>query len=272
MLTDLWVMLALIGSGLMTGLAAGLFGIGGGTVLIPLLLTVFSQANIPHDVVMHVAVATSLALIIPTALASTIGHCSKQNMDWQFAKRWIPGICIGVIFGVILIHSMSTHWLKLLFATYLLFCIGYSLFTQESMEDNLAGPPRVATCILSLFVGFFSTLLGVGGGTFTTPILEFYHYPLKRAIAISAFTGLFIGGIGAGVIVMTSVHIPELPPHSLGYVNWLVFILIAPTAIIGSPLGVLWEQKLSAKTLSRAYTGFLITVFMLMVYHLLRSG
>lgn len=270
MLLDVIGIIVLLASGLATGVAAGLFGIGGGTVLIPLLLTVFTLAGVEHGIIMHIAVATSLALIIPTGLVSSIKHYKNNNLDLALARRWIPSVCVGVIVGVLMLHVMPTVWLKIFFTGYLFLCFVYSFLHQASELNNESGPPRVVASVSSFIVGFLSTLLGIGGGTFTTPILGYFHYPIKRAFAISALTGLFIGLIGAVAIILTSLSVIILPPFSIGYVNWLVFLLIAPTAMIGAPIGVAWEEKLKQSTLTKAYAGFLLLMFFLMLYHLLR--
>ncbi|KTD29834.1 transmembrane protein [Legionella israelensis] len=121
---------------------------------------------------------------------------------------------------------------------------------------------------MSMVTGCLSTLLGIGGGTIITPMLQFFNYPLRRVLAISVLNGLFIGGIGSLIIIYGSLGDSGLPEFSLGYVNWMIFILIAPTAIIGSPLGVWWANRLSKLSLEKAYTVFLVFVLGVMIYHL----
>lgn len=267
MLIDIITLLALVIAGFITGIAAGIFSIGGGTVLIPLLLTLFAKLGFPQTIDMHIAIATSLALIIPTAISSSTTHYRNQNLDFGIAKQWIPGICIGTLLGIFLVHICSSFWLKLFFSGYLLFCIIYSFVKKEPSESQAWQQKQRTLFPISTLVGCFSAMLGIGGGTFTTPILSFLNYPIKKALAISAFTGLFIGSIGAVTIAVSSLTIPNLPPFSIGYINWLVFILIAPTAIIGSALGVNIANKQSKQTIQKTYTLFLSVIFLLMLYH-----
>ncbi len=268
MLTDVYAVAALLVSGAVTGLAAGLFGIGGGTILIPLMLTIFAHMQLAPTIEMHIAVATSLALIIPTGLISSYKHYRNGNLDIALSQRWIPGVCLGVLFGVMLIHMVSTLALKLFFTGYLLFCLFYTLFEKKQDGNNLEGPKSYFATVIGGLIGFFSTLLGVGGGTFTTPILGYCDYPIKHAVSISALTGMFIGIIATSIITLTSFSLPNLPPYSIGYVNWLVVALIAPTAILATPLGVNWGMRISSNNLNKAYTLFIALVLLLMIYHL----
>jgi uncharacterized membrane protein YfcA len=266
------MIISLIGVGFATGVASGLFGIGGGTVLIPLLITLFSQFGVTPALDMHIAIATSLALIIPMSTASSVSHYRNHTLDLNFSKSWIPGICFGALIGVFFINYTSSFWLKVFFSIYLLFCIIYSVFEKAPNDDCTGNPPIKFLVPFSVIVGCCSTMLGIGGGTFTTPILTFFNYPIKKALAISSFTGLFIGIIGTIIIALSSISIKGLPPFSLGFVNWFVFLLVMPTAIIGSIIGVKCENKLSNKTLERAYIIFLCIVFSLMIYHVCISS
>ncbi len=254
--------------GLFAGVMAGLFGIGGGTLLIPFLLTVFSRLDFNHQLDMHVAVATSLALILPTAIASSISHLKNNHLDTLMAKRWIPGVCFGVGLGVLCLHLFSAIFLKLIFSIYLLFCIGYNLINSQIHYNEKDLIPWQYLALPSIAIGFLSTLLGVGGGTFTTPVLKFFHYPLRCALGLSAFTGLFVGGIGAFFITISSLHCINLPPFSFGFVNWLVFLLIAPTAAIGSSIGVGLAEKMEEAVINNLYTLLLILILALMIYHI----
>lgn len=267
--TDIIIIIVFIVSGYLSGIAAGLFGIGGGTVLVPLFLTVFHILGISPTLDIHIAIATSLALIIPTACSASYAQYTNNNLDLHISKRWIPGISVGVIFGVLLLHVVPGLWLKVFFSFYLLFCIVFNLLTKEDESGVSHTPPFLALITLSPFVGCFSTLIGIGGGTFTTPILTFFKYPLRKALGISSFTGLFIGTIGAFLIMMTTLSAPNLPSFSFGYVNWMAFILVAPTSIFGSRMGVLIANKLTQIQLKNIYTGFLCFVLCVMLYHLL---
>lgn len=269
MLTDVLVVIALLLSGALTGFAAGLFGIGGGTILIPLMLTIFGHLHLAPTIEMHIAVATSLALIIPTGLISSYKHYRNGNLDLILSRRWIPGVCIGVLLGVLLIHMVSTLILKLFFTCYLIFCLIYAFFEKKHDGSNLEGPKSYIATLIGGVIGFFSTLLGVGGGTFTTPILGYCDYPIKHAVPISAITGAFIGVLATSIIILTSYTVPNLPPYSIGYVNWLVVALIAPTAILATPVGVNWGTHISSETLNKAYTLFIALVLLLMLYHLI---
>jgi uncharacterized membrane protein YfcA len=273
MVVDLNMILALIGIGLITGIAAGLFGTGGGTILIPVLLIIFQLLGYSKKFDIHVAIGTSLTLVITTTISSTISHYLRHHLDFKVALKWIPGVCVGVLLGVTFVHFVPAFWLKVFFAVYLLFCIFYNVFKKELKHDkDVLSPAKRKLLPLGTFVGCIATMLGIGGGTFTTPILTFLHYPLKNALAISSLTGLFIGTIGASILVGTSLHLTHLPPYTFGYLNWLVFLCVAPTAMIGSPIGVYITDKLSKSTLKNTYTGFLCVIFALLIFHMIRQS
>lgn len=270
MMADWVILLILLAVGLFAGFLAGVFGIGGGTVLVPIFLTLFPLIGFTqHELMMHIAVSTSLALIIPTAIASSYSHFQAGHLDFNMLKKWAPGLVVGILASAIVIHSIPTYVLKIFFTVYLLVCFLFTLLKQEGAGLNKAGPGPVASGVSSFFVGGLSTLLGTGGGTFTVPILLYFDYPLKEGIGISAITGLFIGVIGSVVIILGSYHIPDLPRYSLGYVNVLAFVAVAPTAMIASKVGAYYEERLSKHLLNRLYTLFLLVAFLIMLYHLL---
>ncbi len=255
--------------GLFAGFLAGLFGIGGGTVLVPMFLTLFPLFGFDHGLMMHIAVSTSLALIVPTALASTHSHYQFGHLDFKMLKKWAPGLVIGILSSAVVIHSIPTYVLKLFFTGYLLVCFLFTLLKQAGEGLNTNGPGPWISGVSSFFVGALSTLLGTGGGTFTVPIMLYFDYPLKKGIAISAITGLFIGLIGSIVIILGSYQIPDLPNYSLGYVNLLAFVAVAPTAMLASKYGARFEERLPKHRLNGLYTLFLLVAFLTMLYHLL---
>lgn len=267
-MADWVIVVILLFVGLFAGFLAGLFGIGGGTVLVPIFLTLFPLIGFKHALMMHIAVSTSLALIIPTAIASSYSHYQYGCLDTHMLKKWAPGLVIGILASAIIIHSIPTYVLKVFFTVYLLVCFLFTLFKQESEGFNKAGPGRLISWISSFFVGGLSTLLGTGGGTFTVPIMLYFDYPMKNAIALSAITGLFIGLLGSLVIVLGSYQVPDLPKYSLGYVNLLAFIAVTPTAMFASKWGAHTEEHLSKHHLNQLYTVFLLAAFLIMLYHL----
>lgn len=268
-MADWIIVIILLFVGLFAGFLAGLFGIGGGTVLVPVFLTLFPLIGFNHDLMMHIAVSTSLALIIPTAIVSSYSHYKFGHLDFNMLKKWAPGPVIGVLTSALIIHLIPTFVLKICFTAYLLVCFLFTLLKQENAGMNKKGPGALVSGVSGFFVGGLSTLLGTGGGTFTVPIMLFFDYPLKRAIALSAITGLFIGSIGSFVIILGSYHVPDLPKYSLGYVSVIAFIAVTPTAMLSSKWGAHFEERLNKKLLNQLYTLFLLAAFLLMLYHLL---
>lgn len=268
---DMLVVFYLILLGLATGVLAGLFGTGGGTFLIPFLLIIFSHMGYSHAFDMHIAIGTSLSLVVPTALSSTVSHYRHDHLDLKLAARWLPSIIIGIIIGSSIIHFVSSIILKIIFSAYLIGCILYNFFKKEHEEQTNLTPSAYLLAPLGLLVGACSTLLGVGGGTFTVPLLNFVKYPLKRALALSSLTALTIGSIAVTIILSTSVGLHDLPRHTLGYMNWLIFLCVAPMTMLFSPVGVHLSNKLSKQTLKMSYTLFLTIILCVMLFHLTQS-
>lgn len=268
---DTTIILEFITLGMLAGLAAGLFGTGGGTVLIPFMLLIFQQLHYSalHD--MHIAIGTSLALIVPTTLYTTSTHYQAQQLPLDMTLRWIPGILIGVLIGLLLMHVTSSFILKCLFSCYLLCSVLYNLFKKEPKQNDTRLPALHYLVPLSLIVGCLSILLGIGGGTFTVPILSFLQYPMLLALGISSLTSLAISGVGISVLLYSSIGLPHLPEHTIGYLNWLAFLCMMPSTLICSRIGVKFETALSAAHLRALYTGFLSFVLCIMLYHLSQS-
>lgn len=271
MTIDMMIIVEFVSLGMLSGLAAGLFGTGGGTVLIPFMLLIFHQLHYSalHD--MHIAIGTSLALIVPTTLSTTSMHYQAKHLPLDMTIRWLPGILIGVLIGILLMDLISGFILKCLFSCYLLCSILYNFFKKAPKQNDNRLPALRYLVPLSLIVGCLSVLLGIGGGTFTVPILTFLQYPMLLALGISSLTSLTISGVGISVILYSSIGLPHLPAHTIGYLNWLAFLCMMPSTLIFSRIGVKFETALSAAHLRALYTGFLSFVLCIMLYHLSQS-
>lgn len=259
-------LLALVCVGVLGGFVAGLFGIGGGFVLVPAFVTVFPYFGTSHAVLMHAAVGTCLALIVPGAVMSTREQHRQGNLDTVLLRSWLPAVCIGIVIGAALMRVVPTTALKLLFVAFLFCSTIYSLFKKKGEGAGEGTPPPLARNIGGTLIGALSVMLGIGGGTFSVPFYRFFHYPLKRAIALSSATGVFIGLGGAVGAVATGWDVAGRPPHSLGYVSVSAFLILAPCMMIFAPLGSRSANRLAEGTLDRVYTAFLAGMTLYMAY------
>ena len=265
---DTLIIAELIILGIGTGLSAGLFGTGGGTVLIPFLLLIFHQLGYTPSTDMHIAIGTSLSIIVPTTLSSTLTHYKQKQLPIEMALKWLPAVIIGVLLGALLLHMIAAFVLKCFFSVYLLFCILYNLFKQDKNVHENAHLKLLVIVPIGLMIGCLSLMLGIGGGTLTVPILSFLQYPMLLALGLSSITSLCIASIGITIILCTSMGLSDLPAHTLGYMNWLVFLCVAPMTMIFSSLGVKLEKHISKQQLHHAYTAFLGVIFCVMLVHL----
>ena len=256
----------MIGAGVVTGYACGLFGIGGGVILIPTFLTVFPEIGVSHDVVMHCAVGTCLALVVPAAVASTRKHHKLGNLEARLLRSWLPWIGLGTLIGVLTIELIKTRDLKIMFTAYMFLMTVYVALRHVPEGAEAGEPGTLAKAVGGLVIGDVSAWLGLGGGTFTVPFFRTFRYPMKKAVALASATGLVVGGGGAIGAVVQGWGESGRGPFSLGYVDGLAFLVITPFLIIFAPLGAKTATKLRERTLKWSYVALLAVLSAYMAY------
>jgi uncharacterized membrane protein YfcA len=249
--------LALIATGAFSGFLAGLLGVGGGIVVVPVLFLVFDAFNVDPSIRMQVAVGTSLATIIPVSITSARSHRKKGAIDDDLLRRIAPSVFIGVIAGTTIAGYVSGHVLTAVFATVALIVavnmgLGAGKFTIGKELPGKAGLSG-----LGFFIGGVSAMMGIGGGTLSVPTLSLFGYPIHRAVGTASALGIIIAIPGAIGFMITGWNHPNLPPFCLGYVNWVGFLLIVPTSILAAPWGARTAHAISRQSLSRAFAVFL---------------
>ncbi|MFH5926996.1 sulfite exporter TauE/SafE family protein [Roseomonas xinghualingensis] len=246
--------------GLVSGFVAGLFSIGGGTIRMPIFIYLLPWLGVANPVMMHVATGTSMALIIPSAIASSRKHYKLGNLDLGLFKTWAIGLLIGVAIGSILLPFGSPEILQALFSIYIILAGFYIAFGHGRFSFGQE-PPRGAKMVgISSVVGVIAVMTGTAGGTLTTPILSAFNMHLDRAMAISAATGLITGTVGAIGSIIGGWNAKDLPSYSLGYVDILIFLVMMPTIMIAAPIGVRVSHKMNERTLQLTYAILLIVV------------
>jgi uncharacterized membrane protein YfcA len=246
--------------GLASGFASGLFGIGGGIVRIPLFVYLLPLFGVAHSVMMHVAVGTSMALVLPSALASTRKQLALGNLDLSFFRTWAVGILIGVLIGTVLLPFASTELLQVIFALFMVTVGVYEGFLKDRLVIARA-PPQGATKLgVASAIGCLAALTGTGGGTLATPILQAFSMRMEAAIATSSATGLVTGVVATIGAVVGGWHALGLPAYSLGYVDLAIFAAMMPTIMIAAPVGVRVGHILSETWLRRIYTVLLFVI------------
>ena len=251
--------LAILASGVIAGLIAGLLGVGGGIVLVPVLFYLFTLLQVDESIRMHMAVGTSLSTIVATAASSTRAHLAKGSIDIGLLKSWGPWLLLGAIAGMSVFGAIDSGYLSIVFASVTLLVALYMLFAKEPAEETTDKFPRgIVRGLLGLVVGGVSSIMGIGGGTLSVPLLTVFKYPMRRAVGTAAAIGLLISIPGAIGAFLSGVGNPNLPPFSVGYVNLLAFIVLVPVTGFVAPFGARIAHAIEPKYLRFAFAAFLL--------------
>lgn len=247
----------LLAAGAVAGVTAGLLGVGGGIVLVPVLWHLFTGLGVDEAIRMHLAVGTSLVTIVATSASSVRAHHRRGAVDLALLRSWGPWIFLGVLAGTVLASYARGPVLTLVFASVALVVALYmGLARQEWRLANRLpeGAPKAA---LAGAIGTISAMMGIGGGTLGVPILTLCGYPIHRAVGTAAAIGFIIGVPGAAGFAVSGWGTPDLPPLSAGYVNLLGFALIFPTSTLLAPYGARLAHSLNTRVLRRVFAVFL---------------
>ncbi len=247
----------LIGS--LSGLLAGLFGIGGGVVMVPALILVFTPLNLGGDWIPHLAVGTSLATIIGTGASSAYAHHRRGGVRWDLAGRLAPGIVIGAWAGAGLAALIADLWLKRIFAVFLLF-VGMRMLIRIKAQHNRPLPGRVGLWGVGGGIGMLSALVGIGGGTLTVPFLNGRGIDMRQAVGTSAACGLPIAIAGAIGFMVAGWGHAGLPELSTGFVYWPAVLVMLLASMPTAPLGARLAHALPVDLLKRLFGLLLLAV------------
>ena len=261
--------LALLITGLVAGVLAGLLGVGGGIVIVPVLYHLFTLLGIDESVRMHAAVGTSLATIIPTSIMSSRAHRKRGSLDMSLIKRLMPSVVVGVIVGSVASRFLSGASLTAVFASIALLVAINMAFKRDGFAVADGLPGTAGTALLGSGIGGVSTLMGIGGGTLSVPILNALRVPMHTAVGTGAMLGMVISFPGALAFILNGLDVPLRPPFSLGYVNLLGFALIVPATLATTGWGAKLAHSINAKRLRQVFALFLALTAARMFYGLL---
>src|SRR5690349_16796013 len=231
-------------TGMVSGVFAGLLGVGGGSIIVPALAIAFAALGISDDVGQHVAVASSLAIIIPTGIRSAMSHHKRGAVDLAILRLWAPFVFAGCLVGGLMAGWFSGDALRIAFAI-LAFIIALNIVTpfQQRLMGHLKGSPTTHRVAASI-VGYLSALMGIGGGSFSVPTIAAFGETMHRAVGTGAAIGIFIALGGTIGFVISGWGEPGLPPLSLGYVNLVAFALVGGFSVLTAPLGAALAHRL----------------------------
>ena len=242
------------------GFAAGLFGIGGGLITVPFLFYIFGTLGLDQSYIMHLAVGTSFAIIVPTSIVSVMTHYKYKAVDFDIVKNYGMFVVIGVIFGTIFAATLITKTLVLFFTLVIFFLGLYLLFLKEK-ESNVSIKIKLHfKILLGFIVGFISAPMGVGGAFMNVPILKFFGYSINRAIGSAAAIGFIIAVFGAVGFLISGSYLKVNIPLSIGFLNIPAFLIFVPITTFMARVGARTVHKINKNKISKYFGIFLLIV------------
>lgn len=257
-----------LATGALAGLLAGLFGIGGGLIIVPALIYIFTAQNVPEAALTHICIGTSLATIIVTSISSLRAHNSRGAVNWEVWKRMAPGLVIGSLIGAGIASVIHGKPLQAIIGVGA-FLVGLKMLfmKNKALEENDYSklPAPIMQTVLGSIIGMVSAIFGIGGGTLTVPILSNYGLKIQHAVGTSAASGLPIAASGAiGFLIFgqfVDSNIKEaLPPGIFGFVHLYAFICVSLVSFFTARVGAKLAHKLPAATLKKAFAVLMLLV------------
>jgi uncharacterized membrane protein YfcA len=252
------------------GFVAGLFGIGGGLITVPFLYYIFGQLGINQQYIMHLAVGTSFAIIIPTSIVSVLTHHKFKAVDFDVVKNYGIFVVAGVIIGTIFAATLKTKSLVLFFSIIILFLGIYLLLIKEREQNTVSKMKLYLKVIFGSIVGFISAIMGIGGAVMNVPILKFFGYSINKAIGSAAAIGFLIALFGATGFLVSGSYLKTNLPLSIGFLNIPAFLIFIPITTFMARLGARTVHKIDKNKISKLFGIFLLVVSVKFFYEYLK--
>jgi len=254
--------------GLIAGVLAGLLGVGGGVVIVPMLVFCFVKQGVQPDLIMHLALGTSLASIVFTSISSFMSHHKRGAVEWAIVRRIVPGILIGTFLGTFVASRLSTGFLKAFFC-FFLYAVATQMLLNKKPQASRDLPASGGMFGVGSTIGVVSALVGIGGGSLSVPFMIWCNVPAHQAIGTSAAIGFPIAIAGAIGYMVNNLYGAGLPAYSLGYVYLPALMAIVCASVCTAPLGVKLAHALPVDKLKRIFALFLYVVATKMAWGLL---
>lgn len=264
-----WI-IAITCAGLLGGLLAGLLGVGGGIVIVPVLYQVLTTAGIAETLRMKIAVATSLATIIATSAVSVRSHYKRGAVDIQLIKSWGAPIFFGVIAGALIGGLVDGRVLSFVFATVALVVALQMTFRTMGAKLWDGFPSPLFKWVSGAFVGLISAMMGIGGGSLSVPILSTVGYDIRKSVGTASAIGFIIAIPGTLTYIFSGLGVSGLPPFSLGYLNWAGALMLVPLTMLAAPFGARLAHTIPRRALQICFAIFLTITAARMFYDLLQ--
>jgi uncharacterized membrane protein YfcA len=254
------MLVLLLITGAISGVLAGLLGVGGGIVLVPAFFYVFGALGFEGPQLMQLCLATSLATIIVTSVRSVMSHNKKGAVDWDILRTWAPGIVIGAALGVLVAASLRSGALQMIFGILALIVGLYMALGKSSWRVSGAMPTGTKRMMSSPILGFMSVLMGIGGGSFGVPFMSLHGVAIHRAVATAAGFGVLIAVPAVIGFLFVPIDPTSRPPFTIGAVNLVAFVVVIAMTLVTAPWGVKLAHAMDAGPLKKAFGVFLTLV------------
>ena len=242
------------------GFVAGLFGIGGGLITVPFLYYIFGSIGIEQEYLMHLAVGTSFAIIIPTSIVSVLTHHKFKAVDFDIVKSYGIYVVSGVVVGTLFAASLKTKALILFFSIVILLLSIYLLLLKEKEKDIIINIKLHLKIILGFIVGFISAPMGIGGAIMNVPILKFFGYSINKAIGSAAAIGFLIALFGSLGFIITGSYLKINLPLSIGFLNLPAFLIFIPITTLMARIGAKTVHRIDKNKISKIFGIFLLII------------
>lgn len=264
----IWFAAALAGAGVVAGVLAGLFGIGGGAILVPVFYQVFGLLQVDEAVRMHLSVGTSLAIIVPTSIRSFMSHKKRGAVDLELLKSWLLPVPLGVVAASLIAASVSSGGLRAIFAVIAVLVGLRMLLNRATWRLGSDLPANPVRALVGAVIGVLSALMGIGGGVLNNTFMTLFGRPVHQAVATSSGVGVLISIPGLLGYLWAGWGEAGLPPFSTGYINWVAVALIIPITLLIAPLGVRLAHALDKRQLEIGFGLFMLFVAVRFFYSL----
>lgn len=261
----LTVLIACIALGSIVGFLAGLLGIGGGLIIVPALVYLLPMVGVTGEVVMPMALATSLGAIVITSSSAALAHHKKKNIPWQLTKPLMVAVAVGALLGAFIADALSTKALTSFFSVVVVLLACYMLLSIKVTKER-AMPSNLVMKFFSFITGIIASLMGIAGGAILVPMFSYFGVPIRHSIGIATACGVMVALFGSLGYIITGFNLPNLPEWSLGYVYLPALLGIVMSSSVFAPIGVKYASKLPVKTLKKFFAVFLIFVAIKMMF------
>ncbi|TWG60993.1 sulfite exporter TauE/SafE family protein [Aminobacter sp. J44] len=262
------IIVGLLAAGAVTGILAGVFGVGGGAVIVPVLYELFRVLEVPDEIRMPLAVGSSLAIIIPTSIRSFTAHHKRGTVDLSIIRVWAVPVVLGVVAGGVIARYAPADLFKAVFIVVAGVSALRLQFGKDSWKISDTMPGKLVMRLYGVLIGVLSSLMGIGGGQLSSLFMTFYGRPIHQAVSTSSGLGVLISIPGALGYILAgwprAAEFPNVamiqPPFALGFVSLVGVLLITPTSVMTAPIGVKIAHALPKRKLEVAFGCFLLLV------------